>query len=136
VENAAVLTGGQWRVRIGNEYTSWIQFNGTVTFAKNAIEALKIVNSNGITVTLSAQLSASSTATLTFNSPSYIFQDNEISIDSNAETGSSVPTGISASTTTAGVAGSTGTYDINCFVYVYKTVYQSRGKISASVDAY
>ena len=100
------------------------------------MQALKIVNSNGITVTLSAALSAASSATLTLNSPAYIFQDGEISMDSNSETGSAVPTGISISTATPGVSGSTSTYDINAYVYVYKTVYQNKGKITASVDVF
>ena len=136
VDNAAVLTGGQYRLRIGQEYTSWLAHNATVATVKTAIESLKIVNSNGITVNLSAALSASSSCTLTLNSPAYIFQDGEISVDSNAEKGSAVPTGVSIVTTTPGVSGSTGQYDINAYVYVYKTVYQNKGKITASVDVY
>ncbi len=136
VDNAAVTTGGQYRFRIGSEYTSWLAYNATVATVKAAIEALKIISSNGITVTLSAALSASASATLTFSSPAYIFQENEISIDSNAETGSAVPTGVSISITTQAVSGTTGTYDISAYVYVYKTVYQNKGKITASVDLY
>jgi hypothetical protein len=136
VDNAAILTGGQYRIRIGNEYTSWIPFNATVATVKTAVESLKIVNSNGITVTLSSALSAASSSTLTIQSPSYIFQEGEISVDSNSETGSAVPTGLSIFTSTPAVVGTNGQYDINCYVYVYKTVYQNRGKITSSVDAY
>ena len=52
------------------------------------------------------------------------------------KTGSAVPTGISIATTTPAVSGTTGQYDINAYAYVYKTVYQNKGKITASVDAY
>jgi len=137
VGNAAVLTSGQFRFRVGNEFTSYFAYNETVANIKAGLEALKLFSSNNITVTMSAQLSASSTPTLTITSPGgYIFSDSEIMVESNAFTGANVPTGLSLSTTTAGVAGVSGTFDIVVYVPVYKTVYQNKNKLTATVDQY
>jgi hypothetical protein len=137
VGNAAVLTSGVFRFRFGNEFTQYFAYNETVANIKAGIEALKIMSSNGITVSMSAQLSASATPTLTFTSPSgYIFQNGEVDIDSLAFTGANVPTSLSISTTTAGVVGTSGNYDIVAYVPVYKTVYQNKNKLTAVLESY
>ena len=136
VTNAAVLTSGNFRFRIGNEFSAPLAFNATVADVKAAIEALKFCSSNNITVTLSAALSAASAPTLTINSPNITLQDGEVSIDSFAFTGSAVPTSITISTTTQPVFGATGTVDITAYVFVYKTVYQNKSRLTAVLDSY
>lgn len=136
VGNAAVLTSGNWRLKFGQEFTPYFNYNDTAATIKAGIEGLKIMSSNGITVTVSAALSSSATPTITFNSPSYIFQDGEVMIESNGFTGSAVPTSLSVTTTTQGVQGVSGSYDIVVYVPVYKTVYQNKNKLTATLDQY
>jgi hypothetical protein len=136
VTNAAVLTSGSYRFRIGNEFTAPLAYNASVTDVKNAIEALKVCSSNGITVTLSGALSASASPTLNINSPCISFQDGEVSIDSHSFTGSSVPTSITISTTTPAVFGASGSVDISAFVFIYKSVYQNKNRLTSSIDMY
>jgi hypothetical protein len=136
VTNAAVLTSGSYRFRIGNEFTAPLAYNASVTDVKNAIEALKVCSSNGITVTLSGALSASASPTLTINSPCIAFQDGEVSVESHSFTGSSVPTSITISTTTPAVFGASGSVDISAYVFIYKSVYQNKNRLTSSIDMY
>ena len=136
VTNAAVLTSGTYRFRVGNEYTSPLAYNASATNVKDALEALKISQAHNITYTLSGALSSSATPTLTITSGNYTFQDGEISVHSGAFTGSSVPTSITIATTTPYVAGVSGTVDISLYAFVYKTVYQNRNRITSSLDVY
>jgi hypothetical protein len=136
VGNSAVLTSGQWRIKIGNEYTPYFNYNDTVATVKAGLEALKISSSNGITYTLSAALSSSASPTLTIASGNYVIQDSEIIVESNAFTGSSVPTAISVATTTAATAGVSGQVDVTAYVFVYKNLYQNKSRLTAALDAY
>jgi len=136
VTNAAVLTSGSFRFRFGNEHSAPVAYNATVGDVKTAIEALKIFSSNNITVTLSAALSANAAPTLTINSPNIVFQDGEVSVDSFSFTGSSVPSSITIATTTSPVFGTTGTVDISAYIFVYKTVFQNKKRLTSVLHQY
>ena len=130
----AVLTSGYLQFKVGNEITEPVVYNSTVAQLKSAFENTKMFQQYGMTATFSAQFDASATVTLTINSPSYLFNEDEIICVSNVATGSNVQVGITTALTTAPVNGISGNYDINLYCYIYKSLYQSGSTIRSQVE--
>lgn len=131
-------TGGYFKLSFKGDVTDSLVYNATVGAVKTALEALpsfKNYPGKPLTVTLSAQLSAGATPTLTFDSTAIPPTDLVQVIAENSFAGAGGAVNTATVISTEGKQGwTTGTYDLRVYAPVYQRIRKKHGMYAVSTD--